>query len=209
MKLRDLRVSSHSRLSDHGSNLLHLWAKISWPPSKFLAEQAYEDVSPAFSWKGLRPWRKGGADCTRQDVHAADTIVQPTPSTGPNSDPEFEWDSSLEEILEQLDADPFARQAEEDQIAELTRWTQASVTSMTLPRFLELASHRYPFVADTMIVGIFRGLSPTADIPDRTARVQPQRRQSRTTNASEDRTPDYHSYADTHCHRGRDPDRQR
>lgn len=40
--------------------------------------------------------------------------------------------------------DLFARWAEEDQIAELTRWTLASVMFMSLSCFIELVSQRYP-----------------------------------------------------------------
>lgn len=63
-------------------------------------------------------------------------------------------------MSEESDADLFVRQAEEDQIAELARFTLRSVSFMDLPRFVELASHRFPYVLGTIVVGMYRGLSP-------------------------------------------------
>jgi len=74
-------------------------------------------------------------------------------------------------VREESEADLFVRQVEEDQIAELARFTLQSVSFMDLPRFLELASHRFPYVLDTIVVGMYRGLSPRETDNERTMRV--------------------------------------
>jgi len=63
------------------------------------------------------------------------------------------------------------RQAEEDQIAELARFMLQSVSFMDIPQFLELASHRFLYVLDTIVVGMYRGLSPRETDTERTMRV--------------------------------------
>ena len=74
-------------------------------------------------------------------------------------------------VREESEADFFVRQVEEDQVAELARFTLQSVSFMELPRFLELASHRFPYVRDTIVVGMYRGLSPRETDAERTMRV--------------------------------------
>lgn len=67
-------------------------------------------------------------------------IVLQFPSRGNVSENVLEMEPS---VSEESDADLFVRQAEEDQIAELARFTLRSVSFMDLPWFVELASHQF------------------------------------------------------------------
>lgn len=86
------------------------------------------------------------------------------PSTEETIAPGLELQPSLIEMLECLDEYPFTQRAEEDQIAELARWTLSSAIFMTLARFLELSSDLFLITSDILLVSLYSAMRSSVQI---------------------------------------------